>query len=354
MPEIRGTPGILVESGRPRPVHVELAGRHLGVHEDGQPPRWWDAGKVRDEGGGRFLLEGGSVLEVSDLSLAGRLRQVPRKEEPRLWPKLGMLLAVVVAAGWAIFNHGLPLLADGAARMVPVEYEKKLGDAIADSVAPQASVLKDQNTAEPLARMTAQLARGFVEQPPYQFEVRLLCTREMNAMAAPGGRIIILDGLLAELESPDQLAAVLAHEMQHVALRHGLRAVFRRSALQIGFGLLAGDFTSVAALAAAGLTDLGYSREDEEEADREGLRLMARAGFDPRGMASLFQVFGAREAREGRGASYLRTHPFAADRRAVVEAVLAGMKHAASPGMNVREFQMLKRACPGDTPVPAN
>jgi predicted Zn-dependent protease len=156
------------------------------------------------------------------------------------------------------------------------------------------------------------------------FRFLLLRLRTINAFAAPGGLIATHAGLMLAALREDELAAVLAHEVAHVTQRHILRRheSMQRASLPILLGMLG------ALAASAGRTDdaaqavivggislleqqaINYTRQNEYEADRIGIQILARAGFDPEAMAGMFQ----RLARASRGPEqavpeYLRTHP---------------------------------------------
>jgi predicted Zn-dependent protease len=346
MAQWRGA-GLLEEGTGWREVAVELAGGHLGVMAEGAAPRWWAVKSIGNEGGGRFLLEGGVRLLVTDMRLGALLEAAPRAKEEKLWPKAAALAGVAAALGWFMWRVAVPGLGELLVRSIPVESERKLGEAIVAAFGAGGALERDEAAQGALARMTARLESGFEGSAPYTFTARLYCVDELNAAAAPGGFILVLDGLVKRLETPEQMAAILAHEMEHVALRHGLRALARRSALQIGFGLLLGDVTSVAALAAAELTNLGYSREDEMEADREGLRLMARAGYDPRAMVQAFEVLERDEAKRDQGPEYLRTHPLAGERREALEREMGELRRGPEAEVDESGWAALKGACGG-------
>jgi predicted Zn-dependent protease len=141
----------------------------------------------------------------------------------------------------------------------------------------------------------------------------------INAMALPGGYIYVTRGMLAHLNSEDQLATVLAHEIGHLAARHAARQAWQQ---QIGQGLLLGgallgqglglpvqDLLNLGGMAAQ-LIFLRYSREDELEADKLGAEYSSAAGYDPREVIGLFQTLNRIQEKEGQGMpGFLATHP---------------------------------------------
>jgi len=177
-----------------------------------------------------------------------------------------------------------------------------------------------------------RLARVADRKLPYEFNV--LNDSSPNAWALPGGKISINRGLLVELRSEAELAAVLAHEIVHAAARHSAqsmeRSVFLQGAL-LAAGVALGDsqYRDIGMLGAnvgAQLTNQAYSRDDESEADLYGMRYMIRAGYDPAAAVQLQETF-VRLA-EGKDANWLEglfaSHPpsrerVAANRRLLIE-----------------------------------
>ncbi|MBI4230947.1 MAG: M48 family metalloprotease, partial [Planctomycetes bacterium] len=144
---------------------------------------------------------------------------------------------------------------------------------------------------------------------------------EPNAFAAPGGFVFVTSSLLSSLESEDQLAAVLAHEVAHVVARHGLKAIEdARFKGAIGTAIVEGtrhlsdtEVREAAQVLQASVGDVlktilerGYSREQEMEADRLGITFAYRAGYDP---AGLCQFLHSAEVAEGGPPRWLSTHP---------------------------------------------
>lgn len=158
---------------------------------------------------------------------------------------------------------------------------------------------------------------------PYQFKV--VNDSTPNAFALPGGFVAISRGLLAALENEAQLAAVLGHELGHVAARHSVQAMQRGSLLELGTAVLGGVAgqggygvaAQQAGQLAAGLLDNTYSREQERESDRLGVDYLVLAGYNPQGAVQLQEYF-YRKIEQGAEPVWLaglfRTHPFSKQR----------------------------------------
>jgi Zn-dependent protease with chaperone function len=158
---------------------------------------------------------------------------------------------------------------------------------------------------------------------PYQFKI--VNTSDINAFALPGGFMYVNRGLIEAARSEGELAGVMAHEMGHVALRHGTNQASKAYLGQMGLGVLSGllgrnsDTTGKAIDAVGGFglnaLFLKFSRTDESQADVVGAQMMARAGYDPQDMVDFFEVLRAQEKREpGKVERFFSSHPPPADR----------------------------------------
>lgn len=145
----------------------------------------------------------------------------------------------------------------------------------------------------------------------YRFCV--LNTLDVNAYAAPGGYVFITKGLLKTLEDEAQLAGVLSHEVQHIDREHALTALRRSSVLKAGAKLMS-DKTSMnlASGFIIGLMEKGFDRGDEFDADKEGVKLMAKAGYDPTGLPRALQAHEANS--DEKSAPFSSRHPAVSDR----------------------------------------
>lgn len=162
-------------------------------------------------------------------------------------------------------------------------------------------------------------------RPALAYEFRVANTSTINAYALPGGPIAIHRGLLVELQNEAQLAAVLGHEIGHVAARHSVRAVTRSALANLGLlgvGLAAAsagiDPSTAMALGQipGALVLTRFTREDEREADRLAIQYMVRADYDPVGAVQLHELFLKKVDRQASGwlEDLFRTHPHSRER----------------------------------------
>jgi Zn-dependent protease with chaperone function len=144
--------------------------------------------------------------------------------------------------------------------------------------------------------------------------------------------------------SPDELAGVIAHEIGHVAHRDGTRSLLQAAGLSFLFGMLLGDFTGggLVVIAAKTVVQSAYSREVETAADLYGVSLMARAGGDPRALATMLErIAGPIEP----GASLLRDHPDTKERVARINAAAGEMTSVPKPLLTPPQWDALKKIC---------
>ncbi|NIO11733.1 MAG: M48 family metalloprotease [Deltaproteobacteria bacterium] len=180
------------------------------------------------------------------------------------------------------------------------------------------SVISRNAEAQRLVRKVGEKIARVANKPNYRWEFTVIDDPEMaNAFAVPGGKVAVYTGIFPAARDEAGLAVILGHEVAHALARHGAERMSRDQIVQLGgLGLAAGLGGNPQALQAYGLgTSIGlvlpFSRSQELEADRIGLRLMAEAGYDPSASLDLWKRMAQSEAAKGRGAppSFLSTHP---------------------------------------------
>jgi Zn-dependent protease with chaperone function len=200
-----------------------------------------------------------------------------------------------------------------------LDKEIALGKGLAQEVERQAKVVDDPIIAEYVNRIGQNLVRNSDAKVP--FTIKVLDTEEVNAFALPGGFFFVNSGLILKAESEAELAGVMAHEIAHVACRHGTRQATKGDIAQIATIplIFMGGWTGYAIRQAAGLAIpmgfLMYSRGMEAEADYFGLQYMYKAGYDPTAFVDFFEKIETLEKRKpGTVAKVFSTHPMTDDR----------------------------------------
>ena len=178
------------------------------------------------------------------------------------------------------------------------------------------------------SRIEPQTAVFRHDAPAWKWEVNVIAGNDLNAFCMPGGKIVFYSGLIRQLNlSDDEIAIVMGHEIAHALREHTREQVSQALAAQglmsIGAALLGlGDgAVDIAGTAYEALVATKFSRVDEAEADRIGLELTARAGYDPRTGITLWQKM-IKSNQGGRPPEFLSTHPAEANRIQQIESLM--------------------------------
>jgi predicted Zn-dependent protease len=166
------------------------------------------------------------------------------------------------------------------------------------------------------------------DAPGWKWEVNVINSKELNAFCMPGGKIAFYSGLINGLElSDDEIAVVMGHEISHALREHSREQVSQAIAAQTAIGVgaallgLGSASADLASTAYKSLIATKFSRVDENEADRMGLELTARSGYDPRAGVSLWQKM-LKANQGGRAPEFFSTHPAEAGRIREIESLL--------------------------------
>lgn len=234
----------------------------------------------------------------------------PSWRNARLAWTLGAGLGVVLML-IGLYRWGIPGLASAATPFVPTLWEESLGRQIVEHLAPLTQQCRDPERLRKIDQVVQTLT---ATQPasPYRVTLSVVDSPAMNAFAAPGGQVVVLRGLLERATSPEQLAGVLAHELQHVYQRHSTRALLEQTAGMLLLTALSGDLSGGLAWGLQGAQTMGslhYSRTHEEEADIEGLRMMQAAHLDSAPMIAFYETLQKAEQGHAGPPDFLSTHP---------------------------------------------
>lgn len=237
-----------------------------------------------------FLARLRAQLRGSEASLAVRSLGITARQK-FLWALALLPLAIGV---YYLFMYE-------SYRLVPLEVDRQLGRTVEARLDEEFAACNDPTLTDFMDRLEERLAGT---ESRFDYRVSVVDHEAVNAFALPGGRILLFHGLIAFAETPEEVAAVLAHELAHVNERHGLRQLIRTlgisfiSATVIGAGFEGAELAElIGEVATVGLV-LKYSREFEEEADLVGADLLERAGISPVGFLTFFDRLAGAE-RQG-------------------------------------------------------
>lgn len=196
------------------------------------------------------------------------------------------------------------------------EQEIALGlQAVPEMVAQHGGQHPDQRLQELVDRVGQRLVESsIVKETPYEYDFHLLADdRTVNAFALPGGPTFITYALLSRLDSEDQLAGIMGHEIAHVVARHGAQRLAKNELTQgiLGAVLVGTGSQSSAQMAAmiGQMINMKYGREDELESDRLGICYMIAAGYDPTSMAEVMRILQEASGGGGGQPEFMSTHP---------------------------------------------
>ena len=232
----------------------------------------------------------------------------------------------------------------GGFNLMSLEEEWQLGNQLSQEVARQVHLNNDPATNAYIRSLGERIvAQTPMAQLPWQFHV--VDDPAINAFAIPGGHVYVNTGLINATANASELAGVMAHEISHGVSRHSteqMSAQYGLSALaSIVLGQNAGNMQQMAAQLIAGGALARFSRGAEREADELGIQYMAKAGFNPRGMATMFQKLMENEQRQPSSVEqFFSTHPLTTERVRDAEKRAAAM--GAGGVTDEPEFQRIK------------
>lgn len=258
-------------------------------------------------------------------SCAGRISAGSEPATTR-WRRVAIpVIAGLLAIGPATAaDTDLPDLGDAAGETLARAEEERLGEAFLRQIQRRLRLVDDPEVVDYIDSLGQRIASA---DPERRYRFLVVDAPSVNAFAGPGGVIAVNAGLIVITESESELAAVVAHEIAHVTQRH-LAQLIERSELA-SLATLASVFASIllatqnpqagqAAIAASAAgaqhSALQFSREKEMEADRTGMALLHRAGFDPRAVPAFFERFQEWQRFTSRPPEFLSTHPVTVSR----------------------------------------
>ena len=330
-----------------RNVDVQTERQGVRIEFEAGTTRIWryeDFSVRQDRSQGPLRLEYGEfppeILEIADPEFGEVLgKRLPKKS---LFLSVGFAMLAVLLVP-AIIYWGIPLASGWFAYFIPVSIEKQVGQYVIDEVFPSRIVCKTDAGEQALEKLVSRLVPPGSE---YVFQVEVVDSGLVNAIAFPGGNILIFRGLLEKSPSADAVAGVLAHEMQHVFQRHGTENLLNQVALSGLFKLLTVEANAIAETLFAGVRTLSllkYTRELETEADALALQLLYQAGVDPVEMLAMFQVLKNHSSSLPESIS---THPDMSSRIEKLEIIIDQKTDFVSkPVLSKQSWESLQNIC---------
>jgi len=340
------------ESARRRTVSLQITAASLDIDDGGERIASWPTGAVRrkdaPEGILRLTLDGGPELARLDIADPGDqaavlahchhlvVRDTERTGRIVFWS------AAAVASIFASVFFLLPIVAERLTPLIPLSVERRLGNAVDNQVR---LVFGSKVCSRPAGAAALEtLVRRLKSTTDLEIEpeVAVLESSTPNAIALPGGKIYVFEALLDRARSVDEVAAVLAHEMGHVAHRDGLRVLIQSGGASYLLGLLFGDVMGGGTIVVVSqyLIETAYTREVETAADDYAGRTMLALGRSPGPLGQLLKRI---EGNKGKIPAFLSTHPVTEERLKALEKLVPSQ--AGQPLLTEEEWRALKEIC---------
>lgn len=274
----------------------------------------------------RFIsLPNGGQVQCADHVFLDSLPQESRSEGPVAWleARLAVALAgvaIIVAILLSSYFYGLPIVAERVAARIPLETERAIGQqALAwldNNKWVHPTILERENLKNIQAGFDG-LVSGLPLKKYYNLKFRSSKFFGPNAFALPGGTIVITDDMVKAAKSPEEVLAVLAHEIGHVELRHTMRSLLQDSAVAVAAATITADAASLSAAVAglpAMLAKTKYSREFERAADDYAFGLLKKHHYSPAAFADVMERLAKKNEGMETVFAYISTHPVTSER----------------------------------------
>jgi predicted Zn-dependent protease len=270
---------------------------------------------------------------------------MPRTSLPRRFALLVLVILLLApASAWAQTRVKAPRNFFG------VDDDVKAGQEAAREIERETKRYHDPEVEDYVERVGRRIVEAIPEQyrrRQFEYTFHVIEDKEANAFALPGGHVYVNSGLLETAGGEGELAGVLAHEISHVALRHGTASASKAVIAQLGVAILGeiiggkkGEAIQLGAYAGSMLYLMKFSRDYEKQADILGAQIMARAGYDPHDMVRLF-----RRLEEGGGSGlpqWLSDHPDLEKRARRIEEEAALLPASGGEVNYVASFERIK------------
>ncbi|MDP3608401.1 MAG: M48 family metallopeptidase [Methylophilus sp.] len=212
----------------------------------------------------------------------------------------GLIVLAVMIGIWQ-YDH----LLDWAASRISIETEHEMGKAVLSSYNKRQDAIQSGAAVSFVEGIGQQLTKG----SKYKYQWLVIKDDAVNAFAMPGGIVIVNTGLLKKAGSADEVAAVLAHEIQHVEQRHALKNMMNSAGVAAIVMLVLGDANAALIMIAHQVSTQFFSRQVEAEADLKGAQLLLKQGIRPDGMASFFKRLASEQPKQSKVPAWLSSHP---------------------------------------------
>ena len=319
------------QTSQPHEALIDVFGNSLTIHYKDKQVVW----AISDIDYSSFTCKGKTMLKYGvfphqylefsiDSSLSGVLQNYLPKRKGGFWAFANELansgfrgvligIAIFLAVSAGAYFIVLPGIASYLAGKIPMEAEVELGKQFYKSFVGNSKIDKEKT------KLLNDFAKRIDFETNYPLKFTVIKENQINAFALPGGNIVVFSGILEKMQSSEELAALLSHEVTHIKERHSLKGLARSLAGSIVISIMVGDMTSVGNILvsqANNIYQLDFSRAMEKQADLEGLEIMHHNELDPQGMVHLMERLSEEEKKHNmdKMPTYLNSHPLTKER----------------------------------------
>jgi predicted Zn-dependent protease len=245
---------------------------------------------------------------------------------------------------------------------VSTQQEVEMGAGYAQQINKELPLIQDAELNRYINVLGDSIAR-IADSRNLDWQFFIVDSKDVNAFAVPGGFIYINRGLIERAQTLSQVAGVLGHEVGHVTMRHSVRQMQKAQGANVGLtavcvltNICNNELSNAAIGLGANAAFANFSRQDEDEADAEGVTYMVRAGIDPTGIPEMFQILlSERESKPGALDTWFRSHPLEESRIAAARARIAKLPPESLKGLtkdspNFQAFKARLAALPPSPP----
>ena len=287
----------------------------------GDPPVTLQISWSNEQGQQALLCREPALLnQLSGLNLPAPLQETLSKlqqqqrrnltHEKHRVPLYLLMTAAFLGVAYIAITQSAPLVAD----WVPHEWEKKIGSYALEQYKLGKAIINDTEVNAAVNSIVQRIDQFDGADVAYQLTV--VDADMVNAFAFPGGFVVVTSGLIKQADAPEQVAAVLAHELTHVLQRHGIRKLVRQAGVGVVLGIVFGDTSALSHLIelSSQLNSLAFDRDQERQADEGAVKILREAGISPSHLAAFFDKIKQADAVSGNVPELFRTHPLTENR----------------------------------------
>ena len=263
-----------------------------------------------DEGSARAAFSEGMPAGLTADHGAAQLTARGVERRFKLWWTLLAGVATVPVIAVVVVLWRADEVVNWVIAQIPHSQEARLGDLVLAQTRAQMRVIENGPAVDAVQRIGERLTKG----SKHTYRWLVVDEPELNAFAAPGGVVVVYSGLLLAADRPEEAAGVIAHEVAHAELRHGLQGMVKSLGAGAAASIVMGDWSgAMLQQGLSSLLEMKFSREAETQADADGLRRMVAARIDPTGMVSFIDKLTAKD-KDAAPPQWLSTHPASQDR----------------------------------------